>query len=384
MGGTTTGARNVISGNVGNGVQILGPGAMYNLVAGNDIGTNAAGTGALRNHSDGVVIDDGATHNTVGGTSTGARNVISANVQNGVALDSNDNVIEGNYIGTDYTGSHTLGNLHDGVLIHNGASDNTIGGNAAGARNAISGNSANGVEIAGSNTFTNVVERNFIGTDASGSHALGNHLSGVYVNTNATLNVIGPGNVIEHNGKDGVLVNSDSKTQVLGNSIYQNTGTGIAYTTKSPYTPPIITSAKVASGKTTIKGEVYDAPASTKVLVQLFSSPGGNQGETLIASFYVTTNARGSASFSTIINKALSLGSVVTLTVTVTYGGTSQFSSPFKVVDAPVGARSSVATQTTSSLTSGAFLGWTGRAQTLLKMTKRPGTSTSFSGTTLS
>ena len=84
----------------------------------------------------------GGTNNTVGGTATGARNVISAAGGVGVQFDGagvQDNVIEGNYIGTDITGSVAIPN-RDGVYIALGATNNTVGGTATGAGNVISGN----------------------------------------------------------------------------------------------------------------------------------------------------------------------------------------------------------------------------------------------------
>ena len=100
---------NLISGNLGAGVDIFTT-AAGNLVAGNLIGTDLNGTSALGNTHSGVVIDD-ASGNTVGGTTNAARNVISGNVENGVLIVSDgvaaaaNNVIEGNDIGTDVNGT---------------------------------------------------------------------------------------------------------------------------------------------------------------------------------------------------------------------------------------------------------------------------------------
>src|SRR5205823_13017522 len=88
------------------------------------------------------------------------------------------NLIEGNYIGTDATGTFSLGNVARGVFL--GESEkNTIGGTTAGARNVISGNFLNGVDITGQFSSHNVVQGNYIGTDASGTVAVGNGRSGV-------------------------------------------------------------------------------------------------------------------------------------------------------------------------------------------------------------
>ena len=130
---------------------------------------------AIANH-DGVVIDTGASGNTIGGTAAGAGNVISGNANAGVALvgtGTSGNVVAGNLIGADVTGSTALGNVMFGVVLYEGPSDNLIGGTTISARNVISGNGWSGVDIYGAND--NLVEGNFVGTDITGDVALGNN-----------------------------------------------------------------------------------------------------------------------------------------------------------------------------------------------------------------
>src|SRR5262249_24235014 len=137
----------------------LWEGARGNVVQGNYSGTNAAGAAALGNGESGVALFD-APGNTVGGTVTGAGNVISGNRSNGVEISGSfagGNLVQANRIGTDANGWAALGNgirflqtgLGSGVLI-DGAPNNTVGGTAAGARNLISGNQEFGIEISGS------------------------------------------------------------------------------------------------------------------------------------------------------------------------------------------------------------------------------------------
>ena len=149
IGGTTEAARNVISGNQWDGVDIWGSSASGNDIQGNYIGTNVSGTGALGNAWDGVWIDAGAHGNTIGGTSTGARNIISGNLDDGIQISggSSGNTVLGNYIGTDATGSVALGNDGPGVYIAGNAFGNTVGGTAAGAENVISANGWEGINI---------------------------------------------------------------------------------------------------------------------------------------------------------------------------------------------------------------------------------------------
>ena len=220
IGGTATGAGNVISGNTGDGVEITGTGATGNVVAGDFIGTGFSGTLAVANGAAGVEIDTGASGNTIGGTTTAARNIISANAYSGVEIDdANDNLVEGDFIGTDVTGTVALGNnsvdaeFAGGVLLYQGASGNTIGGLTAtpgtGAGNLISGNTYTGVwlDSAGPN---NLVAGNLIGTNVTGSVALGNDqaygsLGGAFgvavqYSPDTIVGEPGGGNVIAGNG----------------------------------------------------------------------------------------------------------------------------------------------------------------------------------------
>src|SRR5262245_6606422 len=188
VGGTAAADRNVISGNLGSGVVIDGSGGTTNvLVRGNYIGTDAAGTAPIGNFI--AVWVTGSSGNTVGGAAAGTRNIISGN-DRGVWIDgpaASNNVVAGNYIGTDASGTADLGNTGFGVAI-TGGSGNTVGGTYAGAGNVISGNDQFGdffhsggfgvfITIA-SNT---VVAGNFIGTDATGTTDLGNTIAGVVI-----------------------------------------------------------------------------------------------------------------------------------------------------------------------------------------------------------
>jgi predicted outer membrane repeat protein len=204
--------RNVISGNGQFGVSILDVGATGNVVAGNFIGTDVNGTTAIANQVGGVNISQGAANNTVGGTLTADRNVISGNLGTGVDISGSGttgNGVEGNYVGTSAAGTAALGNGGNGVGIDSAASNNTVGGTATGASNVISGNALNGVAMNGTGTTVNVVAGNFIGADNSGTIGVGNGQAGVFVGFGASGNTVGgtatrAGNVISANSGDGV------------------------------------------------------------------------------------------------------------------------------------------------------------------------------------
>jgi titin len=189
IGGTTAGARNVISGNR-EGITLWEAGATNNLIQGNHIGTDAAGSNAIPNE---LGIAGYSPNNTIGGTETGAGNLISGNISNGVNLygeNASENVVQGNLIGTDATGMAALGNGDSGVALVFAAS-NTVGGTAVGAGNTLSGNTNAGVTIFGPEAQNNLIQGNLIGTDPTGTVAVGNGDPGIGINNGASINTIG-------------------------------------------------------------------------------------------------------------------------------------------------------------------------------------------------
>ena len=188
IGGTVATARNILSGNGGEGVRITGGGATGNQVQGNFIGTDASGTASIANAVAGVFITGAAAGNTIGGTAPGAGNVLSGGADRGITITADGNFVQGNLIGTSASGSSALGNALGGVLVV--GANNVIGGTVAGARNVISGN-FDGLQIAGGGSSNNSVQGNFIGTDVNGIADLGNSNVGVLINAAATNNTIG-------------------------------------------------------------------------------------------------------------------------------------------------------------------------------------------------
>ena len=213
IGGSVAGSANVLSGNVMNGVYIGTGDTSGNMIVGNDIGTDWTGSYAVPN-SVGVIITNGATRNTIGGTMPDTANVIAGNTSDGVQIEgsgTDSNVVQGDFIGLTSTGTSGVGNWGNGVSVFDGASDNTIGGTAVGTANVISANGGDGVYLSHSGTTGNVVEGNLIGTDPTGLIAAGNGGSGVFVQAGATTNTIGgtvtgSGNIISANGGDGVWI----------------------------------------------------------------------------------------------------------------------------------------------------------------------------------
>ena len=347
IGGTAPADRNVISANKLDGIVLSDP-STNNTVQGNYVGTNASGTAALGNLQDGIELANSSS-NLIGGTAAGAGNVISASGLRGIFITSslaNSNTVQGNLIGTDATGTIGLGNTLGGIGISNNASNNTIGGTTAGARNVISGNGGFGIEIhgfSGSGATGNVIQGNFIGTDASGAVALGNTGDGVDTILLANGNTIGgapagAGNVIAFNTGLGVGIGTGTGNAILGNSIFSNGGLGIdlgfdGVTANDHCDPdtgpnnlqnyPVITNVTSVAG-TTVIDWTLDSTASTPFRIEYFSSPscdpsGFGEGKTLIGtSSPLSTGPTCALSVITTISPlTLVPGSVVTMTATL-------------------------------------------------------------------
>ncbi len=198
--GGTGSLGNLISGNISVGVLIQDGTqlATGNLVIGNKVGTDASGTVAVPNQGDG--IDLYASGNTIGGTITAAANLVSANLGYGINISNiinpaDDNTVEGNLVGTDISGMIALGNGSDGITDNSDAG-NTIGGTASGAGNLCSANQGQGISLF--SVSNDLLAGNILGTtpgsitdNPSRFHRLGNAGNGILVTAQSTNNVIG-------------------------------------------------------------------------------------------------------------------------------------------------------------------------------------------------
>ena len=213
----------------GSGVVLRGAGShrvwmMY-------IGTNPDGTVALPNRGDGIRVEN-SSNNLIGGESPFA-NVLSGNGGAGIRLVGSDTLgtnIVSNFIGTNRTGTAAISNAY-GVRIE-GAASNSIGA-TFGEPNIISGNTFAGVVITGSTAQSNTVGPNFIGTAAGGVNPLGNGGDGVFVTAGASNNLIGhatvvsQANVIRFNAQVGVRIESGTQNAIRNNRISDNGLLGI-------------------------------------------------------------------------------------------------------------------------------------------------------------
>ncbi|MBT3252531.1 MAG: T9SS type A sorting domain-containing protein, partial [Candidatus Marinimicrobia bacterium] len=226
IGGLTPESRNVISANYWAGIDISAPSeGGKNHVLGNYIGLDHTGTTAIGNGG-GINLYTGG--NLIGGPYPGAGNVISGNYDNGLGLsldgdEGEPNVISGNFIGTDHTGTLAVGNGNAGVMV--GSPGNIIGGSEATARNIISGN-LEGVTFAGEEAINNSVQGNYIGTDVSGNSALGNTSTGILIlspNNHIGGTPPGAGNLISGNQWGGISIGYSGAPLVAnGNTVQGN------------------------------------------------------------------------------------------------------------------------------------------------------------------
>ena len=337
IGGTTPAARNVISGNgsplsryTAGGVVISG--GSGNVIEGNFITGNLVGVVA-------------SADITIGGTGAGARNIISGNAHEGILITGGVAVIQGNYIGTDVTGTSKQGNgvatgtgYHDaGIYVNIMMTGNaTIGGTQVGARNVISANAGDGVHVEFSTPAT--VLGNYIGTDATGTTALGNGKNGVmFFSSSGTVGgtTPGAGNLIAFNGGAGI---SGGQPTILSNTIFYNGGLGIDYGGVRTNDPgdtdglqnyPILTSVTPSGNNVNVVGTLNSA-ANTTFRLEFFSNincdaSGFGEGQTMIGSTNVTTDGAGDANFNLTLPSAWP--SFITATATNPTNKTSEFSA---------------------------------------------------------
>jgi CSLREA domain-containing protein len=309
-----------------------------------DKGTGAAGSGLWLDTNDSVVRGLSIT-----GFSSG----------NGLIVGGDSNTVEGNFLGTDPSGTLAgVGNF-TGVIVQSDSSNNLVGGTLPEARNIISGNGGAGVRInTDPNEEGNSVQGNYIGTTKGGTADLGNTSAGVIVNSFAdSENLIGgttraAANTIAFNGA-GVEVGDGFVPvgiSILGNSIFSNEGLGIDLNGDG-ITPndgpgdvdtgpnnlqnfPVISSANTGRRATTIRGTLESIPAE-RYTIQFFSNPRDtrDEGKKFIGEIFRSDpDGDGVISFAFKPEKKVKAGLFVTATATHD-SDTSEFSAPKKVRD---------------------------------------------------
>jgi len=298
VGGAAAGAGNVCSGNAQAGISVADAGTNRNVVQGSLCGLNRAGTVRVPNGFSGVALWGGACENLIGGAAAGEGNVLSGNTENGVLIadsGTTGKMVLGNVIGLAADGSTACGNSQYGVLIQNGAADNTIGGVASGAGDRIACNTRHGIQCGGSST----------GNTLRGNRISGNGRLGINLDTWDTDELL-----------SGVTPNDLDDTD-SGPNQAQNF--------------PILTLAKRSGSTLTVQGTL-NSEADRTYAVDLFGSSGADpsgygEGEQFLGFTSVTTTGNSGA-FAAVLHVD-DWWPIITATATSSDGNTSEFSPAF-------------------------------------------------------
>ena len=223
----------VINRFTGAGISIAGGNG--NTVIGNYIGTDVGGTLALPNGGGGIVLS--SSNNTIGGATAALRNVVSGNQGSGININGGSgNIVRGNYVGLNASGAAAIGNTPFGISVFNSQS-NVIGGSGPGEGNVVSASSSINIGLQGS-ANNNTLQGNLVGTDATGSDAVGTNQSGIYL-IGSSNNLIGGTSA----GARNVVAGSTGTAQLVlsggsdGNNVQGNyIGPNVAGTAAIPNT----------------------------------------------------------------------------------------------------------------------------------------------------
>ena len=361
IGDTTGLGRNLIAGNAKAGIRIHGTTATGNVIRGNCIGGPVKIGSSYYDASGnliGVSIEN-APNNIIGGRSSGAGNIITLNATDGISITgifASRNRVEGNSIGPS-KGTTGGGNFGNGIFIEN-APDNIIGGSDSLARNYISGNKMNGIAIQGESATGNVVRSNYIGISPMDPKPdWGNYMDGVFLMaSNDTIGGDGPddGNTIAYNYGAGIFDSTGDGNPLWRNSIYLNSGLGIDLAPRW-FTPndsaDVDTGANDGQNFPILDSITFDYPISASMYGRMNGAPNGGyrldfyksdacnpswfgDGETWIGKGMVYCDEIGSATFDILVLGAFTPNDYITATATdITNGSTSAFSRTLKMLD---------------------------------------------------
>jgi CSLREA domain-containing protein len=389
-GGLSTGLRLEGSGHTVRGLMLTNFSVAMQLEgSGHSVTGNVLGSFALQAQVTGIVV--GGDDNTIGGSQPGDRNLIS-DWDRAIRVDSNATaiVIQGNYIGTDSTGTAPIPNTNVGIEVLSNTESVVIGGTADGEGNVISATHSNGagatsgaaagVSTAGAGIVAYDSEDlrilgNLIGRTADNDDPLGNTGPGVFldgidvgqIRENVIAHSGGPGiwteggsgiivrdNAIAFNNADGITVESGSGISIVENSIFSNGGLGIDLNEDGVNTvdggdvdtganlkqnAPVLTEA--VSGSLTVIGSLMTPLVSSngepayRIDFYISSScdPSGfGEGTQHLGAATIASEADGTTSFVANSDDNVSPGLFVTTTATeLETGNTSEFSNCLEI-----------------------------------------------------
>jgi uncharacterized protein affecting Mg2+/Co2+ transport len=237
---------------------------------------------------DGLVLTTGS--NTV-------RGLVLSGFANGLRVQGPGyNIIQGNLIGTDFTGTNLVGNSANGIYID--SPGNLVGGVTSGTANMIAGNQRNGIALAQ-------------------TAGLGNAMLGNSIFSNGALGI--------DLGNDGVTLNGSSGTN--GPNQFQ------AF--------PVITNAECVDGiTTTIQGLFAGQPLASyrfEFFINNTANPSGyGEGQSSIGSMVTALDGSGLTYFTADFPVSALATQYVTATATDLGGNTSEFSATCQVQTPPV------------------------------------------------
>ncbi|MEM8908707.1 MAG: T9SS type A sorting domain-containing protein, partial [Bacteroidota bacterium] len=339
IGGAVAGAGNLVAGNTFAGVDYSGDNG---FIQGNIIGLDQAGTSAMPNDDIGLLID--GNNIQVGGTTALARNLISGNTGSGIDVVGDQIKIEGNFIGTDVTGTVALGNGDSGIVsvFNNGKVD--IGGSAAGAGNVISGNVGFGIGSVLSDGSNSLIQGNKIGTDVTGTENLGNGDAGILLMACANFSIggadAGSANTIAFNNNSGIVLSDDviflsgvesANILIQQNSLFDNLDFGILYSgNQTPVATPVLTN--VTLGPNPVATGTLAGLPNTFYTIEFYKNPalnaaGNPEGKTFLGAALVNTDGNGNVAFNGNLNAAVMAGEVISATAVEAGANTSEFSN---------------------------------------------------------
>ncbi len=341
----------------GNGIRLSSFGNA--VIQGNFIGLDPDGLTARGNS--GLGIRSTVFGATIGGPAPWQRNVISANLGGGISLqNSPGNIVQGNYIGSDASGTRARGNSGIALELTNpNSTGNLIGGANIGEGNLIAaatGNGSNNHGIYIYNASNNRIQGNFIGTDFTGTNALGNLGCGIHMTNAPSDNLIGgtdvgAGNTIAYNSRAGVWIGAGTNNGVYGNSVFANGGLGIdlgfagvqandiSDADSGPNNLqnfPVLNTATNEGGFLRITGSLTSS-ANQNYRLEFFTSPTSGsftnaQGKSFIGATNISLSNTSFADFTVSFPCGVNSDSVVTATASDPANNTSEFSSGLAVI----------------------------------------------------
>ncbi|GEM_PF-2008450 len=356
IGGSTSAAMNLISGNTSGGITFFpdGTGGVGNVIIGNLIGTDISGTAKIPNVRCGIFVQKYADNNAgilIGGVYSDSGNIISGNYQFGIWMRGSgvkNNFIRGNYIGTSkesLSGISALENQYAGIFLDN-APANTVGGETPVAGNVIGSNGGEGIAIIGDTATGNSIRNNWIGTNPADIVNLGNQGHGIYIEASQTVvGDVNGTNIIAHNHNRGIFIYSGTKNTIRFNSIHDNDSLGIDLSPER-LTPndrkdvdtgannlqnfPLLDSASLSGNSIHIKGR-FDSEPNTQYTIDFFKNKNRNashfgEGEKYIGSVTVQCDTGGRKDLDVILPEPVSGDEFITATSTDSQGNTSEFS----------------------------------------------------------